>query len=283
MTIAELIRRIEATAPLAAAALWDKSGVQIAARREKVTHLAVMLDPTLPLLHEALDRGADMVLSHHPLAMQPRFLDTLGDFHSIAGLLLSRDVCLYSAHTSLDANLSGPAAWLADALALTGRAALEPVAPHPDAQSPMPYGFGLVGDLPEPMPYAAFTAELARILDKSAWNAAGTAPQTVRRVAYCPGSGSGMTEAAQKAGADLFITGDVKYHAALDARIRVLDVGHFVLEDAMLRLFAEALQNDLPQITVTYFPAWDPLAFEEAGTPAQDTYPSPAAPKEELH
>ncbi len=283
MVLADIIRHIEITAPLAAAAPWDKSGVQVASRRTEAKHLAVMLDPTPPLVREALNAGADMLLSHHPLLMQPRFLDALSDFHAVAGLLLTADVCLYSAHTSLDANLRGPAAWLADALRLTKRAALETLAPHPDARSPLPYGFGLAGDLPSPMPYADFTALLSRVLDKAAWSAAGPAPELVRRVAYCPGSGGGMAQAAQDAGADIFITGDVKYHAALDTRIRMLDVGHFALEDAMLRLFAGTLQQELPQLTVTYFPAWDPLAFEEAGTPAQDTYPSPAAPKEELH
>jgi putative NIF3 family GTP cyclohydrolase 1 type 2 len=223
-----------------------------------------MLDPRPAHLRKALDNGADLVLAHHPLTMRPCFLDQLDDYHRSATLLLSSGVCLYSAHTSLDVNLNGPAAWLANALGLRRRSALEAL-PPPAPQSPVPFGFGLAGDLPEPLPYEDFIQRLGLILEKREWTAAGPRPDMVARVAYCPGSGGDLVPAAEASGADVYITGDLKYHTALEATLRVLDVGHFVLEDAMMRFFADQLRNDLPLITVLHYPARDPLAFEKAG------------------
>ena len=260
MKTSEIITHIEKIAPPGNAAPWDNSGMQVAAVRDTVSHLALMLDPTPVGIATALKNGADMILSHHPLAMTPRLPSVLDDFRTILALLFSRDVPLYSAHTSLDANLRGPAAWLADAFALTGRQTLERTAEHPEGEPH--YGFGLVGDLPAPLPYGAFTDALANALGKSAWRASGPMPETVSRLAYCPGSGESLLHTAAALGADVYITGDMKYHAALEAPIRALDVGHFVLEEIMMRTFADQLRESLAPVTVSYFEATDPFVFE---------------------
>ncbi len=260
MKVSEIIGCIENIAPLCAAAPWDKPGMQVASHRDAAEHLAVLLDPTPDAVRKALAAGADMILAHHPLSMQPRFPDTLDAYHAVLSLLFTHDTPLYSAHTSLDANLCGPAAWLADALNLQKRATLEVLHERPEVG--LPYGFGIAGTLPEPMPYAAFTNLLASLIGKSAWSAAGPKPETVAVVAYCPGSGAPLADAAANARADVYITGDVKYHAALEARIRILDVGHFVLEEIMMQQLAVRLRQALPTLSVTFFPATDPLVFE---------------------
>ena len=263
MKLSEIIRQIENIAPLAIAAPWDNSGMQVAALRRDIAHLAVMLDPTPGNIQKALDMGADMILSHHPLAIKARMPDTLGDFHTVLRLLFCHDIPLYSAHTSLDANLHGPAAWLAEALALTNRKALEKTAEC--SESEQLYGFGIVGELPRAMPYHAFAQKLAALLGKGAWRACGPEPETVTRMAYCPGSGESMLHAAVAAGVDIYITGDVKYHAALETPVRVLDVGHFILEEIMMRTFANTLRETCAPLTVSFFEAVDPFVFE--GTP----------------
>ncbi len=269
MKLSEIIDSIECIAPLRAAAAWDRSGIQVAARRRTADHLAVLLDPTPDAVEKALRAGADMILAHHPLTMQPRFPDKEDDYHAVLRLLFTHDAPLYSAHTSLDANPFGPAAWLADALGLTGRAVLE--ATSEDGASPLPFGFGIAGKLPEPVPYAAFIGRLAALTGKNSWSAAGPRPEIVASVACCPGSGSSLIEAAEAAKADIFITGDLKYHAALETRIRVLDVGHFTLEETMMRRFALLLRQALPALTVTFVPAADPLSYEGTGVEKPDT------------
>lgn len=259
MKAVEIIEIIEKTAPLGAAAPWDASGVQVAGMYTAVTRVAVMLDPTLKQLTAAADYGADFVLAHHPLSMKPRFPNRQDEYQAVLSLLFTRGMWLYSAHTSLDANPQGPVRWLARELGLGALRLLEPCAPGAEE-----YGFGFVGDLAQPLAYDAFCRLLANAAGRGDWLACGPKPVMVARAACCPGSGGGLLEAASHAGADVFVTGDVKYHAALEAEsrgLRVLDLGHFSLEEEMMRRFALDLERELA-VPVRFFPGTDPICPE---------------------
>lgn len=271
MKVYEIINIIEVAAPLSSAAPWDASGVQVASRREEITRVAVMLDPTLMGVGQALEDGADFILCHHPLSMKPRFPNVQDGYLDILSLLFRHDAWLYSAHTSLDANPEGPVQWLGEDLGLMDRFILDP----DDPADPYGSGFGFAGTLPMPMSYLDFCRFLGRILGRGRYQACGRTPDLVRRVACCPGSGSGLLEAARRADADVFITGDVKFHTALDAMgllPRVLDVGHFCLEEEMMRRFAFALA-EAPGISVYFYPGTEPLQSEDFFYSADNPHP----------
>ena len=132
-----------------------------------------------------------------------------------------------------------------------------------DLDLPMePLGFGFVGDLPVPQPWNVFAQTLERILSSPPRALAGTPPDMVRRVACCPGSGSSLLARAGKSGAQVYVTGDFKYHdaqAAKEQNILVVDVGHFGLEERMMRYFAEELRLKLDEcsVEVAFFPGTD--------------------------
>lgn len=119
-------------------------------------------------------------------------------------------------------------------------------------------GFGEVGDLPEPMEFGAFMDRLAVLTKGSGLRVAGAQPKTVRRVAYCGGSGADMIASAARAGADVFVTGDMKYHAAVETPVCVADVGHFSFEEEMMRRFALELGEAL-DAEVAFFEGVDPF------------------------
>ena len=124
-------------------------------------------------------------------------------------------------------------------------------------------GFGESGLLPEPMEYEAFAAHLQKLLGCGHWVEVGPRPKLVRRVAYLPGSGASALAAVQASGADVFVTGDVKYHQALDAAamgLHVIDAGHFVIEEEMMRRFASELGAALPGVEVRFLSAADPFS-----------------------
>lgn len=247
----ELIALIEQTAPLHHAASWDHSGIQVASGRERITHLAVCLDPAPDSVRAALAAGADMILAHHPLSMSPRYPDKLDAYHDVVSLLIRADVPLYSAHTSLDVNPEGPVGWAARELGLLDLRVLEP------ADGDGGFGFGLCGTLPAPLSGEAILARLEPWLKEGQRTLAGPdAPDAVTILAICPGSGGSMIEAASKQGATLMLTGDVKYHVALESPISVIDVGHFALEEEMMRRFAATLAES---VSVTFIPGRDPL------------------------
>ena len=241
MHIAEIISIIEQMAPLQGAASWDVSGLQVAAHRTDATRLAVCLDPSPASVSAALELGAQCILSHHPLALKPS---------------LTNDVPLYAAHTSLDVNSDGPVSWLARELHLDDLAVLEPTGP---GTGDLPHGFGLAGDLAEPVDLQQLAGMLAAHIDLSTATVSGPCPESIRRVAYCTGSGSSLLEEARAAGADIFITGDVKYHTALDTQLCLFDVGHHSLEEEMMRRAAIHLQHACPMLEVVFVPSASPF------------------------
>lgn len=256
MKIAELIACIEDIAPLTGACEWDNSGVQVLGTREDAARLAVTIDPSPAAVGRALDWGADLVLTHHPLYMDPQPLSRPGYFLDAARPLVASGAWLYSAHTSLDAQPGGPAGWLARALGLTGLSVLEPTDPADPA-----VGIGLAGALPAQLPWADFVSALAGLVERDFWTLAGPLPERVATVAYCTGSGASLAAEALAAGADVLVTGDLKYHQAMETPLAVVDVGHFSLEERMTRELAEILDKRLAPsgVETRFFPGGDPL------------------------
>lgn len=259
MRQSDIIRSIEETAPLSIAAHWDKSGVQVASAREQISCLAVCLDPIPESVQLALEAGADMVLSHHPLCVEPRFADRLDMYHEVLSLLFRADVPLYAAHTSLDANPAGPVNWLAEELEMRALTVLEATGRMEQFGIDWTCGFGVVGELANALSPDALRDVLLPWLVGSCPRLVGRLPERIHKVAICPGSGSSLAAEAAASGADVLITGDLKYHPALELPLPVLDVGHFSLEEEMMRRFAYQLEEKLPEVTVVFVPAQDPL------------------------
>ena len=260
MKVSSLIARIETTAPLSYAASWDRSGVQIAGTRQEIRRMAVCLDPTRASIESALERDADFILCHHPLTLSPRLPDRIDDYHHILRTILGRGCWLYAAHTSLDAQPLGPVAWLARELRLENRLVLQPIGSR-DAKPGSEYGFGYVGDLQAPLSAREFHALITEKFQLPVKAQTGPLPDIISRVACCPGSGADLAERAFAAGADIYITGDLKYHQAQDAEIVIMDVGHFSLEERMMAVWEAELHQDLAsqEIETFFIPGKDPL------------------------
>jgi len=252
-----LINLIEQTAPLSLAADWDNSGVQIAGKKKNIKKLALALEPNLEIINTALDQDADFILCHHPLTLKPRLPNRLDPFHSILSKLLKAETWLYSAHTSLDANPDGPVNWLGAKLALREMKVLAPMSVDTTQKT---FGFGCIGSLPEAVSTQTFLIGLQAILPEQKWRLIGNKPQQVEKIAYCPGSGAELASRAFSLGADIFITGDIKYHQALEIIEQgfAIDVGHFILEEKMMYYWYKELKNKL-DLEIFFIPGKDPF------------------------
>lgn len=274
MEVANITELIENIAPLEAACSWDNSGVQIAAHCQKITSLAVCLDPIPSAIDQAIALGAQYVLTHHPLLMKPQYLNKLNAYHQVVRALITHDTWLYAAHTSLDANPKGPVSWLGKELGLqdchileqTFKRSLADLEAQPQrgsqasTQATEIFGLGMVGTLAKPLSWEDFIARMQELVPLHTATLCGPRPSMIQRVGYCTGSGSSLASRAFEHGADIFITGDVKYHAALDTLGPILDVGHFSLEEEMMRRLALQLQVSLgAAIAVHFIPSTDPL------------------------
>lgn len=117
--VGEIIRLVEEAAPLYLAEKWDNSGFQLGDPGYKITRVLLALDVTMAVAAEAREKGAGLIVSHHPLFFKPvktiRFNSTEGE---LIHTLIANQICVYSAHTSLDLAEGGVNTALAQVLGL---------------------------------------------------------------------------------------------------------------------------------------------------------------------
>jgi dinuclear metal center YbgI/SA1388 family protein len=161
-----VIARLEKDALPWLAASWDHSGIQVRGNRDRITRMAVALDPTIETIRTASDQGADFILTHHPLGLTPRFPAADDELHATMSLLMQQGIWLYAAHTTLDAQPEGPANWLARDLGLINRTVLEPTASSSALLVRIPHGRNLC---PIELPGVVTVMEQETILELVVW------------------------------------------------------------------------------------------------------------------
>ncbi len=263
MKLFEIINFIEKIAPPHLAASWDNCGMQVASLNEDIKSIALCLDPSPASIEESIKNGAELIISHHPLLMQGRLPNTLDSYHEVLRLLFTSNTALYSAHTSLDINPNGPAGWLGLALKFTNMQVLETVGQLDDGTTA---GYGLVGDLEQPITYEDLLHKLQEHIQLETATICGKPPKQIQRIAYCTGSGSSFMKQAHELDAHIFITGDVKYHSALESQICTIDVGHHSLEEEMMKKLSLLLNNKLPELKTQFTPSASPLRLAKVLT-----------------
>lgn len=114
-----------------------------------------------------------------------------------------------------------------------------------------PYGLGRIGSLPESLSRQEFVDKLKQALHTSLIRMVVGRKDKIRKVAVCSGSGAEFLQTAAFAGADAYVTGDVKYHEALQAQalgLNIIDAGHFATEQPVVAALAAKLQAMLPKV-----------------------------------
>lgn len=235
----DLIAQFESVVPKSLALPGDPVGIQLGNPRKTVSKVLVTLDVRPETVAEAVDAGCDMIFAHHPAMFVPaKNMDLRDPQHAMYANILRHDLLVYGAHTNLDNAHPGMNDWLAEKLGLTGVRDL--------ATTDELDGMGRIGHLPTAMTLGDFITLCKNALNLTGLRAIAndiTAP--VQTVAVLGGSAARTFTAAQAAGADVYVTGDVSYHVGHDmlaANMPVLDVGHHV-EQIMKQHVADWLQQ----------------------------------------
>jgi putative NIF3 family GTP cyclohydrolase 1 type 2 len=157
---------------------------------------------------------------------------------------IRNDIAIYAAHTNFDNILTGVNSRIADKLALTSRKVLDP---KPLANT----GSGLIGDI-TPVSETAFLELLASRFNQSLVRHTPLTGKMISKVAVCGGSGSFLAANALNAGADVFVTADLKYHDFFgpDGRMLLCDIGHYESEQFTTDLFIEIILQKFPTFAV---------------------------------
>lgn len=236
---------------------WDNSGMQVGNRAADIKAVLLTTDVTESVVSESISKGCNLIISHHPLIFRGlKHLTGSTPQERCVEMAIRHDIAIYSAHTSMDSVLCGVSGRMADILGLREQQILVPSGPSTHSKTSIHsinsknsavYGLGVIGILPQPISAAEFVAMVkerfgAQYVRFTAWN------KPVQRVALCGGAGAEFCENAIAAGADAYLTADVKYHEFCDAngRILLVDIDHWVSEHYTRDIYKELLEKHVP-------------------------------------
>jgi dinuclear metal center YbgI/SA1388 family protein len=249
-TVQDLLNILNDIAADDLAEAWDNVGLLIGSPHHRVTSVLLALDPTAELIDQAQNYGAELVITHHPAIFHPlkslRTDQPVGNFISSA---LQAGISVIGCHTNLDSTRGGVSDVLAHILGLVNT---EPLVVDKNCNDAC--GLGRIGDLETAIDPDDFIAGMYNALSPPWLLEAGPRPELVSRVAVCGGSCSDLSETALRAGADVFLTAEVKHAAARwaeEASLWLIDGGHFATENPAMAALQQLLTHRLKQRSIT--------------------------------
>lgn len=212
-TVADVMAAMECAFPARLAEDWDRVGLVAGDPHAPVSKVGFAVDPSPDTVEEAIARGAQMLITHHPLFLRgTSSVATTTAKGSWIHRLIKNDVALFAAHTNADAAATGSAVALGSLIGLDNMRPLDPNPGDPEL------GIGRVGELPLTMSVRELGERLRAVLPETAASVliGGDPERIVRTVAVSPGSGDSFLNAANHAGADVYVTADLRHHPASD-------------------------------------------------------------------
>lgn len=241
MNLTDITRHLEAKYPKTLAYDWDNVGLQVGSLNKKASVVLVTLDVTKDVVKEAVALKADLIVTHHPLIFKPvASIATESPRGWMIDKLVKHDVALYAMHTNYDLADGGMNDRLAKLLGIREPKLL-------DEEE----GIGRYGAV-DPQPMAGFIMKAKAVLGVASARFIGSIDKNVSVVGVSGGSGSNHVGQAKRQGCDLYVTGDVTYHTALDCvqmGLSVLDVGHYA-EKVFKTAIAEELSAAFPDVRI---------------------------------
>ena len=244
MIVRDVIKVIEDFAPLSLQEGWDNSGLCIGSPDAPVSSVLLGLDCTPELVDEAIECGADMIVTHHPLIFSG--LKKISPDNPVGEAVIKAvkaGISVYAAHTSADKVIAGVSG------AMAARLGLENVRILSDEGDGT--GLGVVGDLPVPL-----TADQALALVKERFSlpvvkASRPVGGMISRVAMCGGSGGSLIGEALRSGAQLYISGDISYHNYFTPEgFMIMDIGHYESEIDIVDILFSLIKKNFPTFAV---------------------------------
>ena len=241
--ILELVNKI---APFDIAEKWDNCGLQAGNLNWEVKRVIIGLDASLSLMEAAQDNRCDLVLTHHPLMLHP---EKSIDFNKMPGkavAISARDkINIVSAHTNLDKASDGLNDYFADKIGMQKKEIFY-IEEFSDIPNDQPIGFGRIGYLEKRISLKQLSKTVKEKLALNHLRVIGNMDLPIHSIAVCTGSGGSFVDTFLKSNADVYITGDIKYHEARlveENSKALIDVGHFGSEYIAIDLLFEKLSQ----------------------------------------
>ncbi|MFF7897540.1 Nif3-like dinuclear metal center hexameric protein [Streptomyces sp. NPDC088817] len=247
--LSEVIAALENLWPAERAESWDAVGTVVGDPEQEVGRVLFAVDPVRETVDEAVELGADLLVTHHPLYLRGTTTVAASTFKGrVVHTLIKNDIALHVAHTNADTADPGVSDALAGALDLRVVRPLVPDASDPEGRR----GLGRVCELDHPLTVRELAARAAERLPATAQGirVAGDPEAVVRTVAVSGGSGDSLFGDVRAAGVDAFLTADLRHHPAsefvadrADGPIALLDAAHWATEWPWCELAAAQLDE----------------------------------------
>ncbi|MDG1518295.1 MAG: Nif3-like dinuclear metal center hexameric protein [Flavobacteriales bacterium] len=238
--IKDITDAMEQWAPLNYQESYDNAGLIVGNPQLKVTGVLITLDSTEDVVDEAIKKGANLIIAHHPIVFSG--LKRFNGSNYIERTIIKaikNDIAIYACHTNLDAVMTGVNSKICDLLDLENRTILNPRNFEDEV------GSGMVGYLKTEMNELDFLKLIKKQFKAGCVRYTKLLDKKVKKIAVCGGSGSFLLSNAIGADADVFLTSDFKYHQFFDAeeKLVIADIGHFEAEICTQQLIYDYLKN----------------------------------------
>ena len=351
MKIRELTKFLESLAPLSTQESYDNSGLLVGHPNQEVSQALIALDCTEEIVDEAIEKGCDLIITHHPIIFGGlKKFNGKNYVERVVIKAIQNDIALYAIHTNLDNYYQGVNAEIAKRIGLVNLEVLSPksgtmqklvsyvplankdevlsalfeagagqignysscsfssegegtfkagkgakpymgeigevhrekevrfevlvhkhlrrqilsalMKSHPyeevayelyDLQNVNPLlGSGMIGELENPEDELEFLKRIKKIFHAGCIKYTALRNKPVKKVALCGGAGSFLVGKARAAGADVYITGDMKYHEFFDAegQLIIADIGHYESEQFTSQRLADILTKKFPKFAL---------------------------------
>lgn len=243
MITKDIINFLEEKYPRSNAEEWDNVGLLVGNNKKDVKKIQLSIDATEKAVDYAAQNNVDMIVTHHPLIFKPLKSIVMSELSGRKIIkLIENGLNLYSIHTNLDSSKDGLNDYILELLEVKKYKIIDINANDETA------GIGRMYTLEEKitiLEYADFIKTKMKI--KNVRVISNDLKSEVKKIALINGSGMSYWRKVKSLGADLFITGDISYHDALDAKesgLHLIDIGHFESENC----FSELLKKNLEEI-----------------------------------
>ena len=254
MKIQKVIDALERFAPLPLQEGFDNAGLQVGLTEVEISGALLCLDVTEAIVDEAVSKGCNLIVAHHPLIFHK--LACISDHDYVQRTVykaIREGITIVAMHTNMDNAEGGVNFKMAEKMGLQNLQSL---------QGPVVDGkwSGVIGTLPKPMEAQEYLEMLKReFLVHPAGQDVGCRnyvqanellQRPIKRVALCGGGGAFMLDDALHNGADAFVTGEMHYHEFFghDQQLQIAVIGHYESEQYTSEVFRDIIHRDCPGV-----------------------------------
>lgn len=251
--IKDVIDALERFAPLPLQESYDNAGLQVGLTEVEVSGALLCLDVTEKIIDEAISKGCNLIIAHHPLIF--RKLSRVSDENYVQRTVfkaIQNNITIVAMHTNLDAAPNGVNFKIAEKLGLSNLKFLAnpKKVMCPRSQQVVEGGDGLVGQLDSAIAADDLILKLKKIFDVECVQANELLRREIKTIAVCGGSGAFLLNDAISKGIDAFITGEMGYHDFFghEQDIQICVIGHYQSEQFTGEIFRDILAKDFPNL-----------------------------------